>query len=397
MNKPAQTIDTHAVMFITKRPEVIMVEGKGSWITDSNGKRYLDFLQGWAVNCLGHSNPGILAALNTQAKKIINPSPAFYNEPMIGLSNLLTENSCFDKVFFANSGAEANEGAIKLARKWGQLNKNGAFEIITFEHSFHGRTLATMSASGKPGWDTMFAPQVAGFPKADLNDLESVKKLVTDKTVAVMIEPIQGEGGVIPATKEFMHELRKFTKENNILLIADEVQAGCGRTGTLFAYQQYGIKPDIMALGKGIGGGVPLAALMATNAVACFVQGDQGGTYNGNPLMTAVGISVIEQLLAPGFLDSVKAKGELLKSELLKLSAEFNLEGERGEGLLRALMLGKDTGGKLVELARERSPEGLLINSPRPNLLRFMPALNVSDDEIRQMANMLSELLKQVN
>jgi len=395
MNKPAQAIDSHSVMFITKRPEVIMVEGKGSWITDNNGKRYLDFLQGWAVNCLGHSNPGIVSALNTQAKKLINSSPAFYNEPMIGLSNLLTGNSCFDKVFFASSGAEANEGAIKLARKWGQLNKNGAFEIITFDHSFHGRTLATMSASGKPGWDTMFAPQVPGFPKADLNDLESVKKLVTDKTVAVMIEPIQGEGGVIPATKEFMHALRKFTKENNILLIADEVQAGCGRTGTLFAYQHYGIEPDIMTLGKGIGGGVPLAALMATNAAACFVQGDQGGTYNGNPLMTAVGISVIEQLLAPGFLDSVKAKGELLKSELLKLSAEFNLEGERGKGLLRALMLGKDTGGKLVELARDQNPEGLLINSPRPNLLRFMPALNVSEDEIRQMANMLRELLKQ--
>ena len=372
-----------------------MVEGVGSWLTDNNGKRYLDFLQGWAVNCLGHSNPGMIAALNEQAKKLINPSPAFYNEPMIGLSNLLTANSCFNKVFFANSGAEANEGAIKLARKWGQLHKNGAFEIITFDHSFHGRTLATMSASGKPNWDTMFAPQVPGFPKADLNDLDSVKKLVTDKTVAVMLEPVQGEGGVIPTTKEFMRELRKFTKDNNILLIADEVQAGCGRTGTLFAYQQYGIEPDIMTLGKGIGGGVPLAALMATDAVACFVPGDQGGTYNGNPLMTAVGISVIEQLLAPGFLDSVKAKGELLKSELLKLSDEFNLEGERGEGLLRALMLGKDIGAKLVELARERSPEGLLINSPRPNLLRFMPALNVSDDEIRQMSNMLRELLKE--
>ena len=395
MNKPAQAIDTHAVMFITQRPDVIMVEGKGSWLTDNNGKRYLDFLQGWAVNCLGHSNAGMIEALNAQAKKLINPSPAFYNEPMIGLSNLLTENSCFDKVFFANSGAEANEGAIKLARKWGQLHKNGAFEIITFDHSFHGRTIATMSASGKPGWDTMFAPQVAGFPKADLNDLDSVKKLVTDKTVAVMLEPVQGEGGVIPSTKEFMLELRKFTKENNILLIADEVQAGCGRTGTLFAYQQYGIEPDIMTLGKGIGGGVPLAALMATNAAACFVPGDQGGTYNGNPLMTAVGISVIEQLLAPGFLDSVKAKGELLKSELLKLVAEFNLEGERGEGLLRALMLGKDTGGKLVELARDRSPEGLLINSPRPNLLRFMPALNVSEAEILQMCGMLRELLKQ--
>ena len=395
MNTPAP-IDTHSVMFITQRPDVIMVEGKGSWLTDNNGKRYLDFLQGWAVNCLGHGNPGMIAALNAQAKKLINPSPAFYNEPMIGLSNLLTANSCFNKVFFANSGAEANEGAIKLARKWGQLNKNGAFEIITFDHSFHGRTLATMSASGKPGWDTMFAPQVPGFPKADLNDLDSVKKLVTDKTVAIMLEPVQGEGGVIPATKEFMVALRKFTKENNILLIVDEVQAGCGRTGTLFAYQQFGIEPDIMTLGKGIGGGVPLAALMATDAVACFVPGDQGGTYNGNPLMTAVGISVIEQLLTPGFLDSVKTKGELLKSELLKLSTEFSLEGERGEGLLRALMLGQDIGAKLVELARDRSPEGLLINSPRPNLLRFMPALNVSNDEILQMCNILRELLKVV-
>jgi len=383
-------------MFITARPELMMVEGKGSWLTDNNGKRYLDFLQGWAVNCLGHSNPGMIEALNAQAKKLINPSPAFYNEPMIRLSNLLTDNSCFNKVFYANSGAEANEGAIKLARKWGQINKSGAFEIITFDHSFHGRTLATMSASGKPGWDTMFAPQVAGFPKADLNDLESVKKLVTDKTVAVMLEPVQGEGGVIPVTKDFMQSLRQFTKENNILLIVDEVQAGCGRTGTLFAYQHYGIEPDIMTLGKGIGGGVPLAALLATDAVACFVPGDQGGTYNGNPLMTAVGISVIEQLLVPGFLESVRAKGALLSKELLSISAEFNLDGERGEGLLRALMLSSDIGGKLVELARDRNPEGLLINSPRPNLLRFMPALNVSDDEIHQMCKILRELLKQV-
>jgi acetylornithine/N-succinyldiaminopimelate aminotransferase len=396
MNKSISNVDAHSVMFITPRPELVMVEGKGSWLTDNNGKRYLDFLQGWAVNCLGHCNPGMIAALNAQAKKLINPSPAFYNEPMIHLSNLLTENSCFDKVFFANSGAEANEGALKLARKWGQLNKSGAFEIITFDHSFHGRTLATMSASGKPGWDTMFAPQVPGFPKADLNDLESVKKLVTDKTVAVMLEPVQGEGGVIPVTKEFMQSLRQFTKENNILLIVDEVQAGCGRTGTLFAYQHYGIEPDIMTLGKGIGGGVPLAALMATEAVACFVPGDQGGTYNGNPLTTAVGISVIEQLLAPGFLESVRTKGQLLSEELLSISQEFHLEGERGEGLLRALMLSKDIGPNLVELARDRNPEGLLINSPRPNLLRFMPALNVSEDEIRQMCNILRDLLKQV-
>ncbi|HQS60935.1 MAG: acetylornithine transaminase [Polynucleobacter sp. 16-46-70] len=397
MNKSAQAVDHHSVMFITQRPELVMVEGKGSWLTDNNGKRYLDFLQGWAVNCLGHSNQGMIDALNVQAKKLINPSPAFYNEPMIRLSNLLTDNSCFNKVFFANSGAEANEGAIKLARKWGQLNKSGAFEIITFDHSFHGRTLATMSASGKPGWDTMFAPQVPGFPKADLNDLESVKKLITDKTVAVMLEPVQGEGGVIPTTKEFMQGLRKLTKENNVLLIVDEVQAGCGRTGKLFAYQNYDIEPDIMTLGKGIGGGVPLAALLATDAVACFVPGDQGGTYNGNPLMTAVGISVVEQLLEPGFLESVRIKGELLSQELKSISTEFNLDGERGEGLLRALMLSSDIGAKLVELARDRNPEGLLINSPRPNLLRFMPALNVSEDEIRQMCNILRELLKQIH
>jgi acetylornithine/N-succinyldiaminopimelate aminotransferase len=398
MNKPIDPhpVDAHSVMFITKRPDIVMVEGKGSWLTDQNGKRYLDFLQGWAVNCLGHCNPGIVNALHQQAQKLINPSPAFYNEPMIRLSDLLTENSCFDKVFFANSGAEANEGAIKLARKWGQLHKNGAYEIITFDHSFHGRTLATMSASGKPGWDTMFAPQVSGFPKAELNDINSVKKCITDKSVAVMLEPVQGEGGVIPCDDQFMRDLRQLTKEHNLLLIVDEVQAGFGRTGKLFAYQNYGVEPDIMTLGKGIGGGVPLAALLCRDEVACFVPGDQGGTYNGNALMTAVGISVIEQLLAPGFLQSVIIKGELLQSELLKLSSEFGLQGERGKGLLRALMLGKDIGGKLVDLAREYQPEGLLINSPRPDLLRFMPALTVSNDEIRQMCAILRVLLKKV-
>jgi len=398
MNKPADhhPVDAHSVMYITKRPDIVMVEGSGSWLTDQNGKRYLDFLQGWAVNCLGHCNPGVVNALHQQAQKLINPSPAFYNGPMIRLSDLLTANSCFDKVFFANSGAEANEGAIKLARKWGQLHKNGAYEIITFDHSFHGRTLATMSASGKPGWDTMFAPQVPGFPKANLNDIESVKKCITDKTVAIMLEPVQGEGGVIPCDDSFMRELRQLTQENNLLLIVDEVQAGFGRTGTLFAYQHYGIEPDIMTLGKGIGGGVPLAALLCTDDVACFVPGDQGGTYNGNALMTAVGISVIDQLLAPGFLQSVITKGELLQSELLKLSSEFGLQGERGKGLLRALMLGKDIGGKLVDLARDLEPQGLLINSPRPDLLRFMPALTVANDEIRQMCAILRVLLKKV-
>lgn len=387
--------DPHSVMFITKRPDVEMVSGKGSWLEDNNGKHYLDFMQGWAVNCLGHSNPGMISALETQARKVINPSPAFYNQPMIALADLLTKHSCFDKVFFANSGAEANEGAIKLARKWGQVHKNSAYEIITFDHSFHGRTIATMSASGKPGWDTMFAPQVPGFPKADLNDLASVEKLINEKTVAVMLEPVQGEGGVIPATQEFMKALRELTTQKGILLIVDEVQAGCGRTGRLFAHQLFDVEPDIMTLGKGIGGGVPLSALLCTDAVACFVPGDQGGTYNGNPLMTAVGVSVIEQLTAPGFLEEVRAKGDYLKQKLLHLSQKHHLEGERGEGLLRALILDRDIGPDLVEKARTNNPIGLLINSPRPNLLRFMPALNVSRDEIDQMINMLDELIHQ--
>jgi acetylornithine/N-succinyldiaminopimelate aminotransferase len=366
------------------------------WLTDHNGKRYLDYLQGWAVNCLGHSPACIQEALITQSKKLINPSPAFYNAPMVELASLLTANSCFDRVFFANSGAEANEGAIKLARKWGQLNKNGAFEIITFDHGFHGRTLATMSASGKPGWDTIFAPQVTGFPKADLNDIASVEKLINEKTVAVMLEPVQGEGGVIPASREFMQALRALTKKHNILLIVDEVQSGMGRCGTLFAHQLSNIEPDIMTLGKGIGGGVPLAALLAKEAVSCFVPGDQGGTYNGNPLISAVGIAVLKTLIAPGFMDAVQEKSAYLSQALIKLSEKHGLEGERGEGLLRALKLGSDIGGKLVEVARNMEPVGLLINSPRPNLLRFMPALNVSLEEIDQMIAMLDQVLTQV-
>ncbi|CAL60948.1 Acetylornithine aminotransferase (ACOAT) [Herminiimonas arsenicoxydans] len=390
----------NALLYITNRPELVFTEGDGMWLTDHNGKRYLDYLQGWAVNCLGHSPKCIQDALAAQSKKLINPSPAFYNEPSIALAALLTENSCFDRVFFANSGAEANESAIKLARKWGKLNQSAAgenrYEIITFDHSFHGRTLATMSASGKAGWDTIYAPQVPGFFKATLNDIASVEKLITGKTVAVMLEPVQGEAGVLPATRAFMQALRALTKKHNILLITDEVQTGMGRCGELFAYQLSGIEPDIMTLGKGIGGGVPLAAMLCREEIACFEPGDQGGTYNGNPLMAAVGLAVAQALLAPGFMQSVKDKGEYLSKALLKLTAQHGLAGERGDGLLRALKLGSDIGPQIVEKARDMGPVGLLLNSPRPDLLRFMPALNVTIEEIDQMIAMLSDVLAQL-
>lgn len=385
-----------ALMEITSRPELVFVSGQGAWLQDNAGKRYLDFIQGWAVNCLGHNPPAMLQALETQSRALINPSPAFYNQPSIDLARRIVQASCFDRVFFANSGAEANEGAIKLARKWGQLHRGGAYKIITFNHGFHGRTLATMSASGKEGWDRKFAPQVDGFPKAELNDLDSVRALIDDQTVAVMLEPVQGEAGVVPATRDFMQGLRALTRDNRLLLIVDEVQTGMGRTGRMFAYQHADIEPDIMTLGKGIGGGVPLAALCAREAVSCFEHGDQGGTYNGNPLMTAVGVAVFDTLAAPGFMESVNARAQQLSAGLMALSDKWGMRGERGVGLLRALMMDRDDGPALVEAARNRAPEGLLLNAPRGNLLRFMPALNVSAQEIDTMLAWLDGLITQV-
>ena len=385
-----------ALMEITSRPDLTFVKGEGSWLEDHTGKRYLDVIQGWAVNCLGHCPKEMVEAINVQAKRLINPSPAFYNQPSIDLANRLVEASVFDRVFFANSGAEANEGAIKLARKWGQKMRAGAYKIITMDHSFHGRTIATMSASGKEGWDKKFPPQVDGFPKADINDIESVRALIDDQTVAVMLEPVQGEGGVIPATQEFMQELRALTTEKGILLIVDEVQTGMGRCGTMFAYQHYHIVPDIMTLGKGIGSGVPLAALLATEAVSVFEHGDQGGTYNGNPLMTAAGVAVFDVLNAPGFMQSVNQRAQELSEGLLALSAKWGMQGERGVGLLRALMLDRDDGNEIVQAARDRAPEGMLLNAPRPNLLRFMPALNITAEEVQTMLAWLDEVITQV-
>ena len=383
----------NALMEITSRPPLVFVRGEGAWIYDHQGRKYLDFVQGWAVNCLGHSPRVIVDALAVQAAKLINPSPAFWNEPSARLAQLIVAHSCFDRVFFTNTGAEANEGAIKLARKWGAKFKGGAYEIVTFDHAFHGRTLATMAASGKSGWDKLFEPKVPGFPKASLNDLRSVERLVTERTVAVMVEPIQGEAGVLPATDEFLRELRAFTQAHGLLLILDEVQTGIGRTGKLFGYEHAGIEPNIMTLGKGIGGGVPLAALVAEQAVCCFEHGDQGGTYNGNPLMTAVGCAVMEALLVPGFLDGVAERGYELAAGLRRLAAKHGLGEVRGRGLLVALDLGREAGARVVEAARDR---GLLINSPRPESLRFMPALTTSSQEIETMLDLLDQALGSV-
>ena len=379
-----------ALMDITARPQAVFVRGEGGYLWDDSGKRYLDFVQGWAVNCLGHSPKVIADALAAQAKLLLTPSPAFYNGPSLALAKALVDRSCFDQVFFANSGGEANEGAIKLARKYGALHKDGAYEIITFEGGFHGRTLATMSASGKKAFEPLFEPKVSGFRKAKLNDLLSVKQLITDKTVAVMLEPILGEAGVWPATDEFLGELRALTQAHGLLLIFDEIQTGVGRTGKLFHYEHAGIEPDIMTLGKGIGGGVPLAVLLATQRASCFEHGDQGGTFNGNPLMCAAGLAVLEEVSQPEFLKSATDTGLFLEAELQKLSARHGLGEVRGRGLLLALDLKLPIGASIVAQA---FADGVLINSPQPDALRFMPALNVTREEISQMIDCLDVIL----
>ena len=379
-----------ALMNITARPPTVFVRGEGSYLWDDTGKRYLDFIQGWAVNCLGHAPASVAEAIAAQAKLLITPSPAYYNSASLKLAKALVENSAFDQVFFTNSGAEANEGAIKLARKYGARHRGGAFEIITFEGGFHGRTLATMSASGKKAFEPLFEPKVAGFRKAKLNDLDSAKALINDNTVAVMLEPIQGEAGVWPATDQFLQALRALTHEHGLLLIFDEIQTGMGRTGKLFDYEHAGIAPDIITLGKGIGGGVPLAALLATEQASCFEHGDQGGTFNGNPLMCAAGLAVLEEVSKPAFLKAATEAGLYLESELQKLSARHGLGEVRGRGLLLALDLKLQIGASIVAQAMEA---GLLLNSPQPDALRFMPALNVTREEIAAMIDQLDAIL----
>ncbi len=359
MSDPGQDLIT-----ITQRPPTVFADGHGAWLIDEGGKRYLDLIQGWAVNSLGHSPALITQALLAQSQRLLNPSPAYYNRPLLDLAGRLVAISCFDRVFLASSGAEANEGAVKLARRWGSRRRSGAHEIVGFEQAFHGRTLAMMSASGKPGWGDIYAPMPAGFAKARLNDIASVE--------------------------------RALTAERGVLLIADEVQTGIGRCGHAFAYEHYGIEPDVMTLAKGLGGGVPLAALLCKEEFNCFEPGDQGGTFAGNPLMAAVGLTVVNEVCRPEFLAGVRARAEQLSAGLKSLAREFGLIGERGLGLLRALVLPADVAPAVVAAAQALQPVGLLLNAPRPHLIRLMPALNISAVEMDEGLALLRRALRQV-
>ena len=382
-----------SILFTTVRPEVVMEKGEGLYLWDTDGKKYLDFVGGWAVTSLGHSPAVIAKALARQSKVLVNASPSFLNIPMIEYARLLVNRSCFDRVFFASSGAEANEGAIKLARKYGSLYRDGAFEIITTVNSFHGRTLATMSATGKKKWENLFEPKVPGFIHVPLNDFAALKAAVNSRTCAVMLEPIQGEGGVFEVDFDYIRQLRQLCDEQGILLIFDEVQTGLARTGKLFAYQHYGVEPDVMTLAKGIGGGFPLAALLVKERFNIFEAGDQGGTYSGQPLAMAVGLAVMQEVLEKNLVDNAAMQGEYIQKKLRELAARFQLTNIRGKGLLLAFDLPTEQGAEVVAACLR---QGLLVNSPQPATIRLMPALIVNTAEIDAMAEILANVLQEV-
>ncbi len=374
-------IANQRLLKVTERPEIVMERGEGMYLFDTEGKRYLDFIGGWAVNSLGHSPKVLTEVLARQAEKLINASPAFYNRPMLEYADLLLSHCCFDRVFFTSTGAEANEGAVKLARKYGKLKKDGASEIITTWHSFHGRTLAMMAATGKEQWQKLFEPTPGGFIKATFNDLESVKKVVGPATCAIMVEPVQGEGGVYSAAPEFIEGLRELCDREKILLIFDEVQTGMGRTGKLFCYEHYGIEPDIMSLGKGIGGGFPLAALLAKEELNIFEAGDQGGTYTAQPLAMAVGYAVLRELLDKNLVEHCRRMGALIQEKLEAISTHTEIHHIRGKGLLLAFDLASTPAPDLVGRCLQ---DGLLLNAPKPASIRLIPPLIVSEDDIDQ-------------
>jgi predicted acetylornithine/succinylornithine family transaminase len=382
----------HYLMNTYNRFPVVLRKGRGMKVWSVDGKEYLDFVGGIAVNCLGHCHPKVVVALQKQAQRLIHVSNYYHIEPQIRLAKLLVENSFADKVFFCNSGAEANEAAIKLARRYfrEQVGVN-RFGIITALNSFHGRTLATVTATGQTKFQAGFEPLVPGFTHVEFNDIDAVERAVTKETCAVMIEPIQGEGGVKIPDPDYLRDLRELCNRHEILLILDEVQTGIGRTGKFFAYEHFGITPDIITLAKGLGGGVPIGAMMATDKVAAgFEPGTHATTFGGNPLVCAAAVAAMEVLLEDGFvLDQCRRMGKYLQRRLEELKKEFPsvIADIRGMGLMIGMELTRD-GGPIVKACMDK---GLLINCTAGNVLRFIPPLIVTEKEIDHLIDTLEQ------
>ena len=377
-----------------RRQPVVLVRGQGTHVWDADGKEYLDFIAGWAVTNLGHCHPAIVEAIQEQAATLIQTSNQFYTVPQLQLAQILVDNSCLDKVFFGNSGAEAVEGSLKLARKYGKKNRNGAYEVITAYNSFHGRTMTTIAATGQPHYQEPFQPLTPGFVHVEYDNVEAIISATTDKTAAVMLEPIQGEGGVNIPADDYLQRVRDWCDRQGLLLILDEVQTGLGRLGSLFGYQEYGVEPDVMALAKGLGGGVPIGAFLSKDHCMALEPGDHGSTFGGNALTTAAAYASTKYIIEHDISSNARAMGERLMQGLEELKSRFSFISQvRGKGLLVALEFDGDIAAKALSLTNEA---GVLFNMVKPNTLRLMPPLTITPEEVDEGVSRLEQALSRL-
>jgi acetylornithine/N-succinyldiaminopimelate aminotransferase len=373
---------------------IVIDKGEGCYLWDTDGKKYLDFVAGIAVNSLGYANQDYIAHLTEQLKKFCHCSNLYYNAPQIELAKTLVTHSCFDKVFFCNSGAEAVESSLKLARKYGKKAHNDeCFEIISMKNSFHGRTMGAISATGQRKYQKGLEPLLQGIKFAEFNNIDSVKELISNKTCAIIVEPIQGEGGILPADNDFLQELRKICTQNDIVLIYDEVQCGIGRTGYLFAYEIFGIQPDVIALAKGLGGGFPIGAMMAVSKIAeAFEPGDHASTFGGNPMACTAGLCVLDNLINKNLLQNVKIQGEYLRKKLEEMKSHFDIIKDiRGIGLMQGIELDFP----VSDIIKKCMNKGLLLIGAGANVIRFVPSLIVGKKEIDEAFKILYEVMRE--
>ncbi len=389
-----QELERKYYMHTFDRTPVTLVRGEGARVWDENGREYLDFVAGWAVNSLGHCHPAVTEAVTKQAHTLIQTSNQFYTIPQLQLAELLVQNSCLDKVFFCNSGAEATEGAVKLARRYGKLNLNGAYEVITTTNSFHGRTLAMVAATGQAKFQQPYTPLPSGFVNVEYNNIEAIKAATTNQTCAIMLEPVQGEGGVNLPDDDYLKAVRHWCDRKGILLILDEIQTGIGRLGTLFAYEQYGIEPDIMTLAKGLASGVPIGTILAKDSASVFTPGEHGSTFGGNPLACAAGYATVKFIIENDIAGNAKRVGQYFIKGLEKLRRKFQfITDVRGRGLLIATEFSSDIAQSAVMACLDR---GLLVNRLKPNALRFMPPLIIGNKEVDKALDILDKALSSV-
>lgn len=387
-------IEAKYYMQVVRRMPMVLERAAGTYVYDTEGNAYLDFTAGWAVLNIGHSHPEVTAAIQEQAGMILQMSNLFYTIPQLKLAQILIDNSCMDRVFFCNSGAEANEGVCKLARKYGKLHLNGAYEIITANNSFHGRTMGMMAATGQAHYQDNWKPLMPGFVNVDYNDIDAIKQATNDKTCAIMLEPVQGEGGVNVPDPDYFPQVRAWCDEHNLLLIADEVQTGMGRLGTLFGYEQFNFEPDAMSLAKSLGAGAPLGAFLCKQKYAVLEPGDHGSTFGGNALTTAAGAAGAKVLVEEGWAQKGGEMGTYLKGRLEAMQAKHDFVVDvRGMGMLLAIEMSDNRAGSVIA---ETVANGLLLNAVRPNMLRFMPPLTTSKEEIDKAIEILDKALSTV-